>query len=88
MKKSLYFLPLMAMVFTGCLSEDEEPDYVEWKKQNEEYVTKMEELTENGEKVYTKVVPEWAPSLFPSKGSVSWMAGSAVGITNYLVEEY
>lgn len=43
MKKSLYFLPLMAMVFTGCLSEDEEPDYVEWKKQNEEYVTKMEE---------------------------------------------
>ncbi|WP_280119841.1 FKBP-type peptidyl-prolyl cis-trans isomerase [Sangeribacter muris] len=64
MKKSLYFLPLIAMVFTGCLSEDEEPDYVEWKKQNEEYVTKMEELTENGEKVYTKVVPEWAPNDF------------------------
>lgn len=64
MKKLFYFLPLMAVILSGCLSEDDQPDYVEWKKQNEEYVTKMEDLTENGEKVYTKVTPEWAPNDF------------------------
>ncbi len=64
MKKLLYFLPLTALILTGCMNEDDEPDYTEWKQQNEEYVTKMEALTENGQKVYTKVVPEWAPNDF------------------------
>ena len=64
MKKLIYLLPLMSILFTGCLNEDDQPDYVEWKKQNEDYVAKMEALTENGEKVYTKVIPAWAPSDF------------------------
>lgn len=64
MKKLFYFLPLMGVILSGCLSEDDQPDYAEWKKQNEEYVAKMEDLTENGEKVYTKVTPEWAPNDF------------------------
>lgn len=64
MKKFLYIIPLVSLMFTGCIDSEDEPDYTEWKKQNEEYVTKMENLMENGEKVYTKIVPAWAPSDF------------------------
>lgn len=62
MKKLLYIVPLMAMLFTACIDDEEVTDYSAWKQQNEEFVTKMEALTENGEKVYTKISPVWAPS--------------------------
>lgn len=64
MKKLLYSIPLVFLAFsmTGCLDDDDpETNYAEWKSRNDEYVTRMEALSENGEKVYTKVVPDWAP---------------------------
>lgn len=64
MKKLLYIIPLMAAFLTACIDSDDTPNYVEWKKQNEDYVRKMEDLTENGQKVYTKFVPDWAPNDF------------------------
>ncbi len=64
MRKILYILPLMAFLMTGCLGDDSVTDYSAWKQQNEDYVTEMENLTENGEKVYTKVVPDWSPNDF------------------------
>jgi len=64
MKRFLYILPILATIISGCIKNDDEPDYTDWKQQNEEYVTKMENLSENGQKVYTKIVPEWAPSDF------------------------
>lgn len=64
MKKFLYILPLLAFLLTGCLGDDGVTDYSAWKQQNEDYVTEMENLTENGEKVYTKVVPDWSPNDF------------------------
>ena len=64
MKKILYFIPLFAFLATSCMSSEDTPTYSDWKKQNEEYVQKMEDLTENGEKVYTKFAPEWAPGDF------------------------
>lgn len=52
----------MAFAMNGCLGDDDSSlDYAEWRTRNDEYVTRMEALTENGEKVYTKVVPDWAP---------------------------
>ncbi|MDE6339066.1 MAG: FKBP-type peptidyl-prolyl cis-trans isomerase [Muribaculaceae bacterium] len=64
MKKLLYLLPLFGLILSSCMDSEDTPSYTEWKKQNEEYVKKMEELTENGQKVYTKFVPEWAPGDF------------------------
>lgn len=65
MKKFLFILPLMACLLTGCLGDDDDTvDYSEWRKQNDEYVAKMEALTENGEKVYTKISPTWSPADF------------------------
>lgn len=61
MKKILYILPLLTLLLAGCIDDNEVTDYSAWKKQNEEYVSKMENLTENGQKVYTKIVPDWAP---------------------------
>lgn len=62
--KKLLLLPLFLVLFslTSCLNGDDDSltEYAEWKQQNEEYVLKMELLTENGEKVYTKVTPTWA----------------------------
>lgn len=67
MKKFIYILPFLAVLFTSCLEDDENStfDYAAWRKLNDEYVTKMENLTENGNKVYTKVTGDtWAPDDF------------------------
>lgn len=64
MKKLLYIIPFLALIATSCIGGDDEVSYEEWKKQNEEYVQKMEDLTEDGRKVYTKFVPTWAPGDF------------------------
>lgn len=66
MKKVFYILPFMALLFTSCLDDDNETyqDYATWRTLNDEYVSKMENLTENGEKVYTKVSQGWAPKDF------------------------
>ncbi len=64
MRKLLYFLPLLFIGLTSCLGNDDDIDYTEWRKQNDDYVTKMEALTENGEKVYTKITEDWAPQDF------------------------
>lgn len=65
MKKAIFFLPLLAFIFSSCLGDDDNTDdYSAWRKQNEEYVARMEILTGNGAPVYTKVVPSWAPGDF------------------------
>lgn len=64
MKKLLYIIPFLAFLATSCIGNDDDVSYEEWRKQNEEYVSKMEELTENGQKVYTKFTPSWAPGDF------------------------
>lgn len=65
MRKILFAMPLLALVLTGCFdSADDNIDYSEWKRQNDEYVSRMEALTENGKKVYTKITPSWAPGNF------------------------
>ena len=63
MKKIIFFLPLMVFLLTGCL-DDNTIDYSDWKKKNDDYVAAMEALTENGEPVYTKIVPSWSPNDF------------------------
>lgn len=63
MKKYLLLFPLFALL-TSCLSDDEEIDYTAWRTQNDEYVANAESLTENGERVYTKVTAPWAPNDF------------------------
>ena len=64
MRNLLYVLPLLFVGLTSCLGDDETIDYSDWRKLNDDYVTKMEALTENGEKVYTKITEDWAPQDF------------------------
>lgn len=62
MKKFFYIIPAALLLLSGCIDDDETTDYSAWKQQNDEYVSKIENLTENGQKVYTKIVPDWAPN--------------------------
>lgn len=49
-------------MLSSCLGDDEEQTYAEWRKRNDEYMTKAEaRLTENGEKEYTRISADWAP---------------------------
>lgn len=64
MKKFLYLIPVLALLMGSCLSNDDPVSYAEWKKQNEDFVQRMENLTEDGQKVYTKIVPDWSPRDF------------------------
>lgn len=62
MRKFLFIIPVLLLSLSSCLDDDDETiDYSAWRKSNDEYVTKIENLTENGEKVYTKVTADWAP---------------------------
>ena len=56
-----------ALFLSSCFHDDEPVDekYKEWKEQNDQYVTReMERTDENGEPYYTKIVPSWAPETF------------------------
>lgn len=65
MKKLLFIIPILSIALSSCLgSDDDEIDYSVWRAENDQYVSTAENLTENGEKVYTKIVPEWAPNDF------------------------
>ncbi len=57
---------LMAPVFTSCLGDDDKTvDYTEWKNQNETYLAEKEAATdENGNKLFEKIIPEWAPEVY------------------------
>lgn len=67
MRKYIFRASLLVsavLALTSCLKDDDETDYTEWRTRNEEYITKAEALTENGKKVYEKIVPAWAPEQF------------------------
>lgn len=65
MKKLLFMLPLLALVFAACSSDDDDIDdvwekYADWREVNDQWIEDQAELTNpDGSKVYTKVVPEW-----------------------------
>lgn len=61
MKKLLGIIATATLLATAtsCLDSDDK-SYGEWRKQNDAYMEKMENLTEDGQKVYTKIVPGWA----------------------------
>lgn len=61
MKKLIYIIPFLALLASSCIKDEDSVSYTEWKAQNEEYMLKMQDLTENGQKVYTKITPDWAP---------------------------
>lgn len=53
----------LAISSTSCL-HDKTEDHSQWRAENVEYVTRCEAMTENGVKVYEKVIPTWSPSTF------------------------
>lgn len=60
MKKFLFILPLLATMLTSCFEDVATIDYTAWRTQNDNYLTEASAKTENGKKVFTKIVPEWA----------------------------
>lgn len=59
---ALMFVPS----FTSCMDDDNDSkdETAAWRTKNLEYVTNMEALTENGAKVFERVVPVWRPGAF------------------------
>lgn len=47
----------------SCMDDNNE-SYEQWRKENIKYVTDMQSLVENGQKVYTTINPAWAPGNF------------------------
>lgn len=47
----------------SCLGGDE-PDYTEWRQQNEAFFAAKEAETKDGTPVYSRIVPSWAPSAY------------------------
>ncbi|MDE5790237.1 MAG: FKBP-type peptidyl-prolyl cis-trans isomerase [Muribaculaceae bacterium] len=61
MRKLLFFIPLMAIILTGCLGDDNNDYYSDWKKQNDDYLANLESEVNAGRSEYTRFVPDWAP---------------------------
>ena len=62
MKKLFFALPLLPLLLSGCLKDDNGSiPYMEWKKQNDEYITRLESEVSAGTSEYTKFSPDWAP---------------------------
>lgn len=65
--KKISLLPLAlaaAMLpLSACLKNDE-VDYTDWEAANTRYVAEHEAMTVDGQPVYTKLVPSWAPAAF------------------------
>lgn len=56
---------LTAPILSSCLGDnDNTTDYKDWINQNETYLLRMEDTTFNGKKVFTKISPVWAPSIY------------------------
>lgn len=65
MKKFLFTIPLLALLLSSCLGDDNTVDYTEWEQQNTSYVAEQEvKLAPDGSRLYTRLVPEWAPNAF------------------------
>lgn len=61
MRKLLLFIPLLAIILTGCLGDDNNDFYSDWKKQNDDYLANLENEVNSGQSEYTRIVPDWAP---------------------------
>lgn len=61
----LISIPLLSALtlLSSCL-KDEVVDYTEWEKANTNFVVEKGALTENGQAVYTRLAPSWAPAAF------------------------
>lgn len=69
LKKYILFVAvsilLLAPGLTSCLNDnDNTTDYKDWINLNETYLTRMEDSVHNGEKVFEKIIPVWAPSVY------------------------
>lgn len=54
---------LLITLLTGCLGNNENTDYTDWRAANESYVTTAQDsLTDTGTALYAKVTPDWAPT--------------------------
>lgn len=67
-KNILYFAfaLIVAPFLTSCIgnNDDEKYDYTDWIYQNETYFTRMQDtIGADGQKVYEKLTPVWAPSV-------------------------
>ena len=57
-------IALTGLASTSCNSDLPDDDTAEWNTRNVAFLEEQEALTENGERAYTKISPDWAPSAF------------------------
>lgn len=61
MRKLLFIIPVLAVVLSGCLGDNKNDYYSEWKRQNDAYLADLESKTASGTSEYTRIIPDWAP---------------------------
>lgn len=55
-----FIIPVMLVALSSCMGDnDVDYSYSEWRQKNIDYILNAEAATENGQKVYEKVVPVW-----------------------------
>lgn len=60
-----FLLPISLIILASCMKGDDfDYTYSEWRQKNTDYITAAEAATENGEKVYQKIVPTWDKASF------------------------
>jgi peptidyl-prolyl cis-trans isomerase len=65
--RKILLTPLLLAMLALCschLGDDNDDQYRDWRQKNIQYVDDMLALKENGQPVYTKVVPDWATGDF------------------------
>ncbi|MBD5387449.1 hypothetical protein HDR70_06155 [bacterium] len=97
MKKIIY-LPLLALLLTGCLGDEPQNEYADWKTQNDAYIQNLESEVSEGKSEYTRISADWAPqnSVFvkwhndrsQTAGNLSPLSNSTVAITYALEDMY
>lgn len=64
MKYSILVIFAFILLLPSCLKDDT-VSYNDWEKENTEYVeSKANELDAQGQPVYTRLAPDWAPNAF------------------------
>lgn len=60
-KSLIMSMAVMLLALPSCLKDDE-VDYTQWRQENEDYVARLEAMTNpDGTKMYTRVEPTWYP---------------------------
>lgn len=59
--KAFLSLPLLLLALTSCMGDDDDSkEFLDWKRENDAYITFLDSQIHAGKEDFTKVIPSWA----------------------------